>query len=217
MDHFLAKPFTHEQLMAVLQPIAEQRGTFVVAAPRPAPAAPRKPAPAAMVPPAAPAVQPVTPAASPTTPQVADDTDTPLLSDTVVLGILEVPMLDEDSSGTPVLDASQVSAIRGLGKPKVFEQLCELLFANAPETLKRLDAALEEGDLAAAAQAAHSLKSPVSSLGGRRLAEQLERCETCAREQGDPKAARNAARGLRRTYAELEEALRAETRRGTGT
>jgi signal transduction histidine kinase/CheY-like chemotaxis protein/HPt (histidine-containing phosphotransfer) domain-containing protein len=215
MNHFLAKPFTHEQLMAVLQPIAEQRGTFVVAAPRPAPAAPRQPAPASMVPPAAPAVQAVTPVASPATPQVADDT--PLLSDTVVLGILEVPMLDADSLGTPVLDASQVSAIRGLGKPKVFEQLCDLLFANAPETLKRLDAALEEGDLAAAAQAAHSLKSPVSSLGGRRLAEQLERCETCAREQGDLKAARSAARGLRRTYAELEEALREETRRGTGT
>ena len=31
MDHFLAKPFTHNQLLAILQPIAEQRGTFVAA------------------------------------------------------------------------------------------------------------------------------------------------------------------------------------------
>ena len=215
MDHFLAKPFTHDQLVAVLRPIAEQRGTFAVAPPRPAPVTLRQPGPVPAVQAAAPAVQPVAPAAPPVAPQVADDT--PLLSDTIVLGILEVPVMDADSLGTPVLDAGQVDAIRGLGKPKVFEQLCELLFASAPETLKLLDAALEKGDLAAAGQAAHSLKSPVSSLGGRRLAEQLERCEACAREQGDLKAARNAARGLRRTYAELEEALRAETRRGTGT
>jgi hypothetical protein len=57
----------------------------------------------------------------------------------------------------------------------------------------------------------------VSNLGGRRLAAQLERCEVAAREQCDIKAARKAARGLKQTYSELEEALRAETRRATGT
>ena len=36
MDHFLAKPFTHNQLLAILQPIAEQRGTFVAARQAPA-------------------------------------------------------------------------------------------------------------------------------------------------------------------------------------
>jgi hypothetical protein len=38
-----------------------------------------------------------------------------------------------------------------------------------------------------------------------------------ARDQGDIKAARKFARGLKASYADLEEALRAETRRSTGT
>jgi HPt (histidine-containing phosphotransfer) domain-containing protein len=116
-----------------------------------------------------------------------------------------------------VLDADQIAAIRGLGKPKVLEHLCDLLFTGAPATLKELGTALEEGDLEAVGKAAHSLKSPVSNLGGRRLADQLERCEVAARDQGDIKAARKAARGIKQAYADLEEALRDETRRSTGT
>ena len=77
---------------------------------------------------------------------------------------------------------------------QVFERLCQLLFTTAPESLQRLGAALEAGDLEAIARAAHSLKSPVNSLGGRRLAEQLERCELAAIETRDLKAARRAAR-----------------------
>ena len=34
---------------------------------------------------------------------------------------------------SPVLDADQVAAIRGLGKPQVFERLCEMLFTGAPD------------------------------------------------------------------------------------
>ena len=83
--------------------------------------------------------------------------------------------------------------------------------------MKELGTALEQGDLEAVGKAAHSLKSPVSNLGGHRLAAQLERCEVAARDQGDIKAARKFARGLKASYADLEEALRAETRRSTGT
>jgi HPt (histidine-containing phosphotransfer) domain-containing protein len=132
--------------------------------------------------------------------------------------MLEVPLFDSDADdGPPVLDAEQVEAIRGLGKPQVFERLCDMLYASAPDALARLRAALEQGDLEAVAAAAHSLKSPVSNLGGRRLAEQLERCEAAARDQGDLKAARKAARGLKQTYAELEAALHDATMRSTGT
>jgi HPt (histidine-containing phosphotransfer) domain-containing protein len=144
--------------------------------------------------------------------------DEPILSDTVVLDMLEVPVFDSDPANEiPTLDEAQIAAIRGLGKPQVFERLCELLYTTAPDTLGKLGAALEQGDLEAFGAAAHSLKSPVSNLGGRRLAAQLERCEAAAREQCDIKAARKAARGLKQTYSELEEALRAETRRATGT
>ncbi len=214
MDHFLAKPFTHNQLLAILQPIAEQRGTFVAAQSAPAVETSAEPEPVmaqeleAQQPDPEPLPQPAAPQA---------DDDSPLLSDTIVLDMLEVPSFDPAATASPVLDADQVAAIRGLGKPKVLEHLCDLLFTGAPATLKELGTALEKGDLDAVGKAAHSLKSPVSNLGGRRLAAQLERCEVAARDQGDIKAARKSARGIRQNYADLEDALRAETRRSTGT
>ena len=150
--------------------------------------------------------------------EAAEPEDEPILSDTVVLDMLEVPVFDSDPfNEIPTLDPAQIAAIRGLGKPQVFERLCDMLFASAPESLEKLSAALEQGDLEAVGTAAHALKSPVSNLGGRRVADQLERCEAAARDQGDLKAARKAARGLKQSYAELEEALRAETLRSTGT
>jgi CheY-like chemotaxis protein/HPt (histidine-containing phosphotransfer) domain-containing protein len=209
MNHFLGKPFTNAQLLAILKPIAESQGTLVAP---PAPAAEddmlQIPADFAAPPPApAPVTRP---------PVEADDE--PILSDTVVLDMLEVPVVDSDPvNEIPTLDPVQIDAIRSLGRPQVFERLCELLYTTAPDTLGKLGAALEQGDLEAFGAAAHSLKSPVSNLGGRRLAAQLERCEVAAREQCDIKAARKAARGLKQTYSELEEALRAETRRATGT
>jgi two-component system sensor histidine kinase/response regulator len=203
MNSFLAKPFTQEQLMAILRPIAAERGTLVEA------------------PPPEPDVEEETRPDDVPGPQRAElpsEDPEPCLSDTVVLDMLEVPLFDSDpDDGPPVLDAEQVEAIRGLGKPQVFERLCDMLYASAPEALARLRAALEQGDLDAVATAAHSLKSPVSNLGGRRLAEQLERCEAAARDHGDLKAARRAARGLKQTYADLEAALRAATIRSTGT
>jgi CheY-like chemotaxis protein len=205
MNHFLAKPFTNDQLLAILRPIAEQRGTLVIAASAPA-QQDLLPEDAAVMPMEQPQAAP----------EATDDE--PILSDTIVLDMLEVPLFDSDPAlDFPTLDDTQIAAIRALGKPQIFERLCELLFTTAPETLGRMSAALEQGDLEAFATAAHSLKSPVSNLGGRRLAMQLERCETASREQCDLKAARKAARGLKQTYAELEEALRAETRRATGT
>jgi signal transduction histidine kinase/CheY-like chemotaxis protein/HPt (histidine-containing phosphotransfer) domain-containing protein len=214
MDHFLAKPFTHNQLLAILQPIAEQRGTYVAAQSMPsvAPAA----APESVVAPV-PAGRPPDPKPLPQPAVAQAEDDSPLLSDTIVLDMLEVPSFDPAATAAPVLDAEQIAAIRGLGKPKVLEHLCDLLFTGAPATLKDLGTALEQGDLEAVGKAAHSLKSPVSNLGGRRLAAQLERCEVAARDQGDIKAARKYARGLKASYADLEEALRAETRRSTGT
>jgi CheY-like chemotaxis protein len=220
MNHFLAKPFTQDQLIAVLRPIALERGTLVVPPPVVRPAPEPKPVRTAS------GLKPVRPEAEPPGPPpvllaaeepVLED-EGPLLSDTIVLDMLEVPLGDgHELNSLPLLDPEQVAAIRGLGKPQVFERLCQLLFATAPESLQRLGVALDAGDLDAIGAAAHSLKSPVNSLGGRRLAEQLERCEMAARDQRDIKAARRAARGMKQTYADLEAALRAETARATGT
>ena len=108
-------------------------------------------------------------------------------------------------------------AIRGLGRPQIFERLCDMLYASAPEALRRIGSALEAGELEAAGAAAHSLKSAVNNLGGRRLAEQLDVFENAVLEQADLQVARRAASGLEQAYAQLETALRAQAERRTGT
>ena len=195
MNAFLAKPFKGAQLLEVLQPIAAGR-----AASSPAPVQ-------------APAEPPDTVAA------VAESPPAPLaLTDAEVGGLLEAPVADSAPiSRLPVLDLEQVQAIRGLGKPLVFERLCEMLFSSSRDAFARLDAALADGNLEEVAAAAHAFRSPVSNLGGRRLADLLERCETAALERADLAVVRRAATGLKPHYAALVAALEAETRRGTGT
>jgi len=201
MDSFLSKPFTQAQLHQILRPIAEARGTLLP--PRPADT-----------------VKPVIgPVASPATP--SDPTFTvaaPDLTATATITLLDTGLFEEVTApGAPVLDEEQVNTIRGLGRPQIFERLCDMLFASAPEALRRIGSALEAGELAAAGAAAHSLKSAVNNLGGRRLAEQLDALENTVLEQADLQAARRAASGLERAYAQLETALRDQAKRSTGT
>ncbi len=177
-------------------------------------------APAAVVPPAGAATS-ATPT-PPTPPVLAPEPEPepePLLSDTAIQRVLDVPSMDTSTSSSrlPILDPDQVAAIRGLGKPMVFERLCELLTNSSKDLFARLDAALAAGDLTEIAVAAHAIKSPVNNLGGRRLADLLERCEIAALESGDLAAVRRIAAGFKAHYAALVAALEAETRRGTGT
>jgi HPt (histidine-containing phosphotransfer) domain-containing protein len=201
MDSFLSKPFTQAQLQQILRPIAEARGTLLP--PRPADTV-------------KPVIEPV---ASPATPSDAAFTvAAPDLTATATITLLDTGLFEEVTApGAPVLDEEQVNTIRGLGRPQIFERLCDMLFASAPEALRRIGSALEAGELAAAGAAAHSLKSAVSNLGGRRLAEQLDALENAVLEQADLQAARRAASGLERAYAQLETALRDQARRSTGT
>jgi HPt (histidine-containing phosphotransfer) domain-containing protein len=142
------------------------------------------------------------------------------LTATVTLDLLDTALFEEKEDiahGAPILDEEQVLAIRGLGRANIFERLCDMLYASAPEALRRIAVALEAGNLEAAGTAAHSLKSAVNNLGGRRLAEQLDVFETTVLEQADLQAARRAAAGLEAAYARLEAALRAQANRRTGT
>jgi CheY-like chemotaxis protein len=201
MDSFLAKPFTQVQLAQILRPIAEARGTLLPAAPA-----------VAVEPSPAPAIAPVAPR------EPAAYADIPDLSATATLTLLDTGLFEElPAAGLPVLDQDQVRAIQGLGRPQVFERLRDMLFATAPEALRRITAALESGELAAAGAAAHSLKSAVSNLGGRQLAELLDLLENSILDQADPQAARRTAAGLQHAYAQLETALRSQAQRSTGT
>ena len=92
-----------------------------------------------------------------------------------------------------------------------------MLYASAPEALRRVRVALDAGELEAAGTAAHSMKSAVSNLGGRRLAELLDVLENTILEQADLEAARRAASGLDQAYTQLEKALRGQAERTTGT
>jgi HPt (histidine-containing phosphotransfer) domain-containing protein len=120
-------------------------------------------------------------------------------------------------SRLPVLDLEQVQSIRDLGKPQLFERMCDMLYATSKEAFGRLDAAIADGNLEEVAAAAHAFKSPVNNLGGRRLADLLERCEVAAREGADMASVRRSAAGLKAHYAALVAALQGETRRSTGT
>ncbi len=201
MDSFLAKPFTQAQLAQILRPIAEARGTLL------------PPSRAGTVEP------PIGPeACAATSNDAASTDDAPDLTATATITLLDSALFEEVlAPGVPVLDEEQVHAIRGLGRPQIFERLCDMLFASAPEALRRIGAALEAGEFEAAGAAAHSLKSAVSNLGGRRLAEQLDVFENAVREQADLQAARRAASGLKQAYAQLETALRGQAERSTGT
>ena len=176
---------------------------------------------ATAAPPAAPRLAERTPVASTAAEPPLELEPEPLISDSQIVKIFDPPAPSADtstsSSRLPILDPDQVAAIRGLGKPMVFERLCELLTNSSKDLFARFDAALAAGDLNEIASAAHAIKSPVNNLGGRRLADLLERCETTALESGDLAAVRRTAAGLKAHYAALVAALEAETRRGTGT
>ncbi len=199
MDAFLAKPFTQAQLARMLRSIAEARGTLLPFNPaaqgEPVDRPERRAAAANAV--AAAAID---------------------LSATATLNMLDTGLFEAvPTPGVQVLDLEQVKAIRGLGRPLIFERLCDMLYASAPEALRKVRLALEAGELEAAGTAAHSLKSAVSNLGGRRLAELLDVLENTIREQANLESARRAASGLDQAYTQLEKALRSQTERITGT
>jgi signal transduction histidine kinase/DNA-binding response OmpR family regulator/HPt (histidine-containing phosphotransfer) domain-containing protein len=201
MDAFLAKPFTQAQLAQMLRPIAEARGTLRVSNP------------AAQVEPT------LRPAARPAaSSQPAADAGATDLSATATIDLLDTGLFEAvPEPAAPVLDLEQVKAIRGLGRPQIFERLCGMLFESAPESLRKIREALAAGDPAAAATAAHSLKSAVNNLGGRQLAEMLDVLENTILEQGDLQGALRVAAGLDQAYAQLEQALRNQVERTTGT
>jgi CheY-like chemotaxis protein len=194
MTSFLSKPFTPAQLIEVLRPIAEQRGTLkTVVAVAEAPAR----------------------AVAQTPPRPERHADPPVLSEASVVDMLEVPLFapapEEVERPTAqqvaVLDHEQVEAILSLGKPSVFEELCRLLAESAPAALATIEKALAAGDLVTVADTAHSLKSSCANLGGRQMASQLDRCELAARDGRDLDGILRETSGLQRSYAALSSAL----------
>jgi len=156
MDDILLKPFSGQELDAVLKHAADH----VAGRPRPRQEAKSPPAPAD-----APFTQTLVGGLAPefdlfTAPEPAGDLE----------------------AREPVLDPEQIAAILALRKPQLLEQLCTLLRQRAPAALQTIEQALREGDLPRVRATAHELRSPAGTLGGRRFAALLGRCETAAAE-----------------------------------
>ena len=112
------------------------------------------------------------------------------------------------ASDEPILDRDQIEAILALRKPRLLEQLCGMLRERAPTALQEIDAALARGDLVAVRATAHELRSPVGTLGGRRFATLLSHCENAAAEHR-LEAARSYGSYLRAAYGSLDHAIHA--------
>jgi CheY-like chemotaxis protein len=116
------------------------------------------------------------------------------------------PAAAHADSGEPILDPEQIEAILALRRPQLLEQLCGMLRERAPSALQTIDAALACGDLVTVRATAHELRSPAGTLGGRRLAALLGLCENAAAEQR-LEAARSYGTQLAAAYASLDRAL----------
>ena len=84
--------------------------------------------------------------------------------------VLEAVAEDEED---PVLDQGALDSIRALQQPNapsVLAKVIGLYLENSPAMIESLQRYLEEGDIAAISETAHSLKSSSANLGARRLA-----------------------------------------------
>jgi len=84
--------------------------------------------------------------------------------------VLEAVIEDEED---PVLDQGALDSIRSLQQPNapsILAKVIGLYLENSPDMIETLHRSLEQGDIAAISETAHSLKSSSANLGARRLA-----------------------------------------------
>ena len=113
-----------------------------------------------------------------------------------------------EAQALPLLDAQTLSNLSELGDGAFFGRLLRLYEAQGPAALESLEAATAAGDAAAAASAAHGLKSMSANIGAAALASALSAIERAARDAGRcPEAEALAA--IRETFARTRAALAA--------
>ena len=127
--------------------------------------------------------------------------------------------LIEPDAGRVSIDGRDTAALERLRVTlgSGFAELLSTFVEDAEELVKTMRRALVEQRADTLRRAAHSLKSATSNLGGRGISEQLDRCESLARDGANLASVRSAAVGLRQAYAAFETALKELTGRRTGT
>jgi HPt (histidine-containing phosphotransfer) domain-containing protein len=96
------------------------------------------------------------------------------------------------------LDTAAIAALRALqipGRPSIILRIVDLFETSATALVGELEQALDDGDLAVATRAAHTLKSSSANIGASDLATQARHIEQCGRD-GDLAACRTAAEPL---------------------
>ncbi|HSX79167.1 MAG TPA: response regulator, partial [Candidatus Saccharimonadia bacterium] len=128
------------------------------------------------------------------------------LIDSLVPGT--VPMSETACAGAPggaVFD-QQATLARVKGDREMLREVVQLFFAEAPELLARIQAAIAYGDGPALQRAAHALKGTVMSFGAQTAGETALRLEVMGR-GGDLTQAALAGAELEREVAHLGHAL----------
>jgi len=97
--------------------------------------------------------------------------------------------------------------LRSEGQPDPVCELIDLFIEDAEERLRKMEAALHENNLPAAASLAHGLKGSASNLGARPLSTlcgQLEKQAKAARKAGAGKLFRRVKKEYELVRSELE-------------
>lgn len=121
---------------------------------------------------------------------------------------------DMDQAGAPsaelVLDLAVIESLRELGgedEPELVLELVDLFLDDAQQRLERMQRALERGDLAEVARAAHTVKSSAASMGARLLSGLCTEIESMVRE-ARPAGLAERARSCIAAYQATAVALR---------
>lgn len=119
---------------------------------------------------------------------------------------------------SPVLDTEMIAGIRSVSRPgqtSLFTRLVGLFSTSSRRQLDEIHAALERGDLRAAAAASHALKGGAGNVGAATLAAAARELEQACT-AGDAEAAGNFVLQLDRLHPNAVAALEAEALKETG-
>jgi PAS domain S-box-containing protein len=117
------------------------------------------------------------------------------------------------TTATPAIDPRSIAALRALpddGGGSLLRSLLVKFIEDAPEAIKALRAAVDQGDPRAAALSAHGLKGSGSNFGARRLAElcgEIERAAKAGQLEPLPNLLADTSAELRRVLTALTREL----------
>ena len=95
------------------------------------------------------------------------------------------PMLSEDSAGN-IIDPKVIAELKAIGGTEVlFKRVAGHFVQHVPHSLAEIEKFVGLQDVGALANAAHALKSMVTSLGARRAGKACENLEVLARNGQD--------------------------------